>query len=272
MPTPWTERDLLIAMNLYCRLPFGQFHRGNRLIQEVAQRMGRTPSSVAMKLSNLASLDAFHRDRGVKGLRGASQMDRKVWDDFHADWAGMAARSEAAMEGLMREEGWNGLWLMVDGEDVDRMSEGGGRRSDAEERKPAGPTEAEAVRAVRRVQAFFRRTVVASYESACALTEIREPRLLVASHILPWAANESRRADPTNGICLNALHDQAFDRHLITFDEDWRLVVSPVLKKGGIPEFQSAAFSRMEGTRLRKPHRFEPDESAMAEHRAGLVV
>ncbi|MCB1070237.1 MAG: HNH endonuclease [Kiritimatiellae bacterium] len=259
MRKPWTERDLLIAMNLYCRLPFGQFHRGNKLIQAVAESMGRTPSSVAMKLSNLASLDAYHQGRGVKGLRGASQMDRKVWAGFHTDWTGMAAQSEAAMVALMGEGG-------------DPQPEIIGTKPEVGGQSPTGPTEIEAIRTVRRVQSFFRRTVVASYDSACALTGIREPRLLVASHIISWAKNEARRADPTNGICLNALHDQAFDRHLITFDEDWRLVVSPVLLAGEVPEFQAASFSRLEGTPLRRPHRFEPDAGAMAQHRAELVL
>lgn len=39
--------------------------------------------------------------------------------------------------------------------------------------------------------------------------------------------NEQHRLDPQNGIALNALHDKAFDRGLITFDTELRLVCSP---------------------------------------------
>ena len=49
----WTREHLLVAMNLYCKLPFGSFDRGNPLIQEVAEKMGRSANSLAMKLSNL---------------------------------------------------------------------------------------------------------------------------------------------------------------------------------------------------------------------------
>ncbi len=70
MPRNWTEHELLIAMNLYCRLPFGQFDQSNKHIREVAEKMDRTPGSLAMKLSNLASLDTYHQSRGVVGLRG----------------------------------------------------------------------------------------------------------------------------------------------------------------------------------------------------------
>lgn len=54
---PWTRGELLILLNLYEKIPFGKFDRSNRVLIDVATRMGRTPGSVAMKLSNLASLD-----------------------------------------------------------------------------------------------------------------------------------------------------------------------------------------------------------------------
>lgn len=114
--------------------------------------------------------------------------------------------------------------------------------------------------------------ILSSYENRCALTGITIPQLLIASHIIPWSENENRRADPTNGLCLNALHDKAFDRHLITFDKDFRLVVSSILKKGDIPEFQLSNFAQLEGTMLSLPHRFAPDLQALEEHRGSFVA
>lgn len=66
-------------------------------------------------------------------------------------------------------------------------------------------------------RAFFRAAVLAGYDHRCALTGLDLPELIHASHIIPWADNVPRRADPTNGIALNVLHDRAFDRGLITF-------------------------------------------------------
>jgi len=74
---PWTREHFLIALNLYCKLPFGKLHKGNPLIIEVAQKMGRTPSSLAMKLCNFASLDSVQQARGIKGLAGATKQDRE---------------------------------------------------------------------------------------------------------------------------------------------------------------------------------------------------
>ena len=78
----WTRTHLLIALNLYCKIPYGKFHNRNPMIADVAARMGRTTNSLAMKLSNFASLDPIHRARGVKGLEGASQRDRQFWNEF----------------------------------------------------------------------------------------------------------------------------------------------------------------------------------------------
>lgn len=249
MPRNWTEQELLVAMNLYCRLPFGQFDQSNKHVREVAGKMERTPGALAMKLCNLASLDTYHQERGVVGLKGASKIDRKVWADFQNDWSDMAVKSEAACEVLMNE--------------TETIPSAPALAFDI----PTGSSEATRTVKTRRLQRFFRNAVLASYENSCALTGLAVPQLLVASHIIPWSENKERRADPTNGLCLNALHDKAFDRHLITFDEKLRLVVSKALKSGDIPEFQSANFAKLEGTALNMPHRFAPDSLAMENHR-----
>ena len=247
MARAWTEQELLVAMNLYCALPFGQFNHANKRIREVAAQMGRTPSSLSMKLCNLASLDQYHRDRGVAGLRGASSLDREVWNQFQADWSGMAEKSEAALEALMGgvpvKEAANSFKL------------------------PDGPSEIPRTIKTRRLQRFFRNAVLANYEYQCAISGVAVPELLVASHIVPWSEDVSRRADPTNGLCLNALYDRAFDCHLIAFDEKFKLVVCSALKKRDVPEFQRVNFVEIEGSKLRLPHRFPPDSAALAKHR-----
>jgi putative restriction endonuclease len=247
MAKSWTEGDLMVAMNLYCTIPFGQFSRTTKRIIEVAARMGRTPSSLSMKLCNLASLDSYHRDRGISGLRGASRLDREIWGKFQQDWSGMAEKSETALEKLMQSAPTN-----VQAHDFI---------------VPKGPSESERTIQVRRLQSFFRKTILANYECQCAISGISIPSLLIASHIIPWSQDEGRRADPTNGLCLNALYDRAFDSHLISFDENYRLMVSNELKKRDIPEFQQISFLAIEGQHLRLPHRFLPDQNALQLHR-----
>ncbi len=213
--------------------------------------MDRTAGSISRKLGNIASLDSRHQARGVVELPNSSKLDRKIWADFQDNWSAMAEKSEAAFEGVMGATVWE--------EPVPEFEQ------------PSGPSEAERVAKMRRLQTFFRNAVLSSYENRCALTGIALPQLLIASHIIPWSENKNRRADPTNGLCLNALHDKAFDRHLITFDKDCRLVVSGILKRGDIQEFQSSSFVSLEGTVLTIPHRFAPDSQALEEHRNAFI-
>jgi predicted restriction endonuclease len=117
------------------------------------------------------------------------------------------------------------------------------------------------------VQSFFRDAVLVSYGNRCALSDIAVPDLLNASHIVPWKASVERRADPRNGIALNALYDRAFDRGLITFDESLRVVLSRRLGNGGAPGLYREALLSLHGRRLRLPSRFAPDPDAIAYHR-----
>ena len=81
----WTRDELLTVLNLYHKIPFGLFDKSQKVIIDLALAMKRTPGSVAMKLTNLASFDPALQLRGVKGLPGASKLDREMWDEFHAN-------------------------------------------------------------------------------------------------------------------------------------------------------------------------------------------
>jgi predicted restriction endonuclease len=132
---------------------------------------------------------------------------------------------------------------------------------------PEGPTETERTIRARRVQRFFRDAVLASYNFRCALTGLAFPELLTASHIISWRESVERRADPRNGIALNALHDRAFDRGLITFDERFRVVVSSRLLTRDVGPCHENALRAIAGQSLTLPERFQPDPDAVAWHR-----
>lgn len=75
---------------------------------------------------------------------------------------------------------------------------------------------------VRVGQNYFRNAVLSAYESRCCMTGISVPEFLIASHIKPWKSSDDKKekANPRNGLCLNALHDKAFDLGFITVDKD----------------------------------------------------
>jgi putative restriction endonuclease len=246
---PWSRDELVLAMNLYCQLPFGKLHARNRDVIRLAETLHRTPSSVAMKLCNLASLDPAHQSRGIRGLSKVSAGDRAIWDEFHADWNRLATESEALRESLGVPEGQ----AQVAGDSVSTGY--------------IGETESTRQVRVRLAQRFFRRAVISSYDFRCCVTGIEIRSLLIASHILPWAQYPDLRANPRNGLCLSSLHDSAFDRGLMTFDDECRLVLSSELRGAFVNSVIAASFQAFEGRIMKLPQKFRPNEDYLRLHR-----
>ncbi len=128
----------------------------------------------------------------------------------------------------------------------------------------------------RRGQAFFRKAVLAAYEGKCCVTGIAVPGLLRASHIVPWSVSrggdEAQRLNPRNGLCLNAMHDAAFDSGLITLDEDRRVVLSRTLRDATTAQVHQAWFIRYDGQRIADAEKFAPDPAFLTHHRQRVFV
>lgn len=93
-------------------------------------------------------------------------------------------------------------------------------------------TEREYLRSARIGQGGFRKALLKQFGSACPVTGISNPELLIASHIKPWnACTNSERLDSQNGILLSALIDRLFDRGLVTFSGEGKLLISPMLSE-----------------------------------------
>ncbi|MBM3934221.1 MAG: hypothetical protein FJ319_07955 [SAR202 cluster bacterium] len=123
----------------------------------------------------------------------------------------------------------------------------------------------------RRNQDYFREVVLASYDTTCAITGLRNAALLVASHIIPWSQSETVRLNPSNGICLNALHDKAFDSGLMTFDEDYCLIYSDQLQPTAGSSWKSL-FAPYQGLKLTMPSRFLPARESLEFHRNTIFI
>lgn len=256
------NHELMIAMNLYCKLPFGQLDHRNLLIIDVAQKLGRTPSSLSMKLCNLASLDPRQQARGIKGLGSSSKGDKEIWNLFNSDWERYGVESEERLQVLLTvptdvELAISPLTNKLQKQSAIKMPA----------YTPSGPTETEATAKVRIGQRFFRQSVLASYNSRCCITGNPIPELLVASHILPWGSHPEHRLNPKNGLCLAQTQDAAFDKGLITFDEDYRLVLGPYLKEHLTNEALERNFFAYEGKPILMPDKFQPESDFMQKHR-----
>ncbi len=250
----WTREHTLIALNLYCKLPFGQFTSTNPIIVEVAAKMGRNANSLAMKLCNLASLDPVQRARGIKGLEGASNQDREMWREFHQNIPLLGEQSEALLHDLFTKD---------ETKEVDLLS-----RDRVRLIAPSGPTETQATVKVRRGQQFFRQAVLTAYDIRCCISGINVPRLLVASHIKPWGKFPAERLNPRNGLCLSTIHDAAFDAGLITLDDKLYVVLSKRLRSFFPQPALEQNFIPFEGRPIRLPEKLaEPDGDFVRYHR-----
>jgi len=240
----WSREETILAFALYCRTPFGQMHNTNPFVIQLSKVIGRTPSAVSMKMCNFASFDAELQNRGIKGLVNASKLDRIIWDDFNDNLEFLSNEVKSIQNKI------SGLHLAKFSENI-----------------PAGLTKKQSIDA-RVNQDYFRFAVLAAYDNACCITGLNIPELLIASHIKPWVISnpETERTNPRNGLCLNALHDKAFDRGLITFDTNFQIVISKRIKEMYHSEIVSEYFIKYEGCKIRTPHRFFPLKEMLMYH------
>lgn len=249
----WTKDQLKLAFHLYCQLPFGKLDQRNPDIIKLAGLIGRTPSAVAMKLVNFASLDPVIRASGRAGLSGASQLDREVWDEFNSDWE----RLSVEVGNLRRElTGSEPEYDYLPDEKVPEDHSGETRQVIIEKRIGQG---------------FFRRSVLSSYRTRCCMSGVSDARLLVASHIVPWSRDKKNRLNPSNGLCLSAIHDRAFDGGLISLTDNCNILVSRDLHSSK-DQFIQTVLVPLHGKQIEQPERFAPAMEFIVRHRNELFL
>ncbi|GAA4452470.1 HNH endonuclease [Nibrella saemangeumensis] len=237
----WSREELILAFNLYLKLPFGKMHKGNPDVIKLANLLGRrTPDSVAMRLVNFASIDPYHQQRGVKGMGGGRKQVEPIWKEFINDQEGLVFESErilAKYEKRPIEELHPEIKFdlhNLQGEERERMIK------------------------TRVNQSIFRQMVLKTYQNRCAISGINLPELLVAGHIIPWSENDKERLNPENGICLSNLYDRAYERRLICIDTNYKILVSKRLKHETTKEAFQQYFGRFENQTILLPLQYKP--------------
>lgn len=255
----WTRAEVLAALHLYLQLPFGQLHRGQRRIVQLAGWLGRTPSSVAMKLVNIASLDPTITGSGRTGLKKASRLDRDVWTELSTSSSDIVGEAAAAFERFAVRDGLTAI-------EADHIEPAELAAASVDADLVTG-TEREAIVKLRVNQVRFRRWILASYGGRCCITGLQEPKLLIASHIVPWTEDAAQRLNPRNGLCLSPLYDRAFDQGLITITPgSLQIRVGRHLREAVGDTYAQQALVALDGTPIRAPDRLRPDDELLAWH------
>lgn len=247
MRNNWTREELVLAFNLYCKLPYGQFNNRNADIKTLADLIKRTSGAVAYKLVNFVSLDPKQKLLGRKGATNIGKLDKIIFQEFTENFDEMFYKSEDLLLSKIEEDKPKPNIEKL----IDENKKG---EYKIRENK------------VRINQDYFRTIVMSNYTNGCGITGISVPEVLVASHIKPWASDEKNRLNPANGICLSATFDKAFDKGLITIDNNFKIIFSSKLKKYLKEDFYKNEFERFENRQLNLPIKFLPNDEFLKYH------
>ncbi len=242
----WTREETIIAFNVYCKIPFKSSSKSNPTIIKYANIIKRTPSALNMKVGNFGRLDSELKKQGIVGLSHGSKMEEEVWDEFNGNWEKLSYESELLIASYAKKpiEEISQIEISDITKGVDR----------------------EAIVKQRVNQSFFRSAVLSSYNFKCCITGLPITDVLVASHIIPWSKNSEQRLNPRNGICLNSLHDKAFDRGLITITPEYKVKTSKSLNEFKDDKTIKDFFFEFENHSINLPDKFLPSKEFLDYH------
>ena len=250
----WSREEKILALDLYWKIPFSKIGKTNKLIVQLADLIGRTPSAVGLKIANLAHWDPELQARNISGMKNTSKLDKEIFEEFYGRWDQLAYESEIIKSsfGLTETDCYDG----VDMSDI-----------------PTG-ADKESVVKTRVGQKFFRESVLGNFNYQCCVTGINSPLLLRASHIKPWRNSDplTERTNPKNGLCLNNLHDQAFDCGLITLNMNYELIFSKELKNVKMNLGTRDWFYSFKGKKIFLPEHFLPDKKFIEYHNDYIFI
>lgn len=241
----WTDEEMILALDLYFKLPFGRLNRTTPEVKELAALIGRTNNSVALRLVNYAACDPYIRNTGRTGMTSGMDRCMPYWNQYANNKEELFLKAEEIKAQMAKKPIEQLLSLTPD----DFIGK-----------------EREAVIRQRVNQSSFRSMILANYNETCAISGICLPQLLIASHIIPWAENENERLNPENGICLSPLYDKAFDKGFIGIRPDYTIAISNELKEYKSKEFYTNFFSSIENQMINLPEEHAPNTSFLEYH------
>lgn len=246
----WNREETILAFDLYCRTPFGKITQNNPSIIELAKLLGRTPGSVGLKMHNLAHYDPELRERNIVAMAHGSKLDGEIFNEFADNWSELSYQAQT-------------IKARLKGTSVEKMLS-----IEIDESFPPGEERNRQIKG-RVNQQFFREAVLNAYDNRCCITGLALSDALIASHIKPWNISDERteRTNPSNGLCLNAFHDKAFDQGFITVNKiDYRIIVSPRIKEASMDPQTRSWLLGYEGNKIILPEKFLPRKDFLEYH------
>lgn len=244
----WTREELILALSYYFQLPFGRLNHTTPEVKELANLIGRTNNSAALRLVNFAACDPYIINSGRTGMSAGKSVCLPIWNEFANNKERLFSEALQIKANLLNQTLEQTLQISL--QDLE------------------GKEKSVVVRQ-RINQSVFRTMILSNYEERCAITGINIPELLVAGHIIPWANSTSQqKLNPENGIWLSALYDKAFDKGLITISpDDYKIRLSEALHEYESQEYFDLHFGSIAGQKIIMPIEHIPNPDFLAYHR-----
>jgi len=243
---PWTREQLIMALNVYCKIPFKDVKEWHPIIQKYAPLIGRTPVALKMKVGNFGRFDPVLKAKGIVGLSNGNKADEVIWNEFWGNAEKLAYESER----LFAERAGKTIseYAAIDTSNI-----------------PQGK-EREAVVRLRVNQNFFHEAVLTAYLNKCCITGISNTALLEACHISSWVDDLNNRTNPRNGLCMNPLFHRAYDKYLLAVTPDCTIIVSDQMLSATKNETFLSYLQSLQGKTIIMPEKFSPDKELLSQH------
>lgn len=241
----WTREQEIVALYLYCMIPFNKVNNSNPKIAEMAALIGR-PNANSLK-AKIGNFGKFDTNLDAMGLGHTSHLDEEIWNEFNGRW------QELEIEALQLIEDF---------------------QNNNHKEQPEIPNipigrEREIVIKKRTNQYLFRNMVLSAYNNSCCITGIARSNLIEACHILDWKDDEKNRLNPCNGLAMNTLFHRAYDNLLIGISPDFEVEISDKMYdelRGEDKDKTFSFFNPYNGIKITLPRKFKPNISFLETH------
>ncbi len=256
----WTRDDLMLTMNLYTKLRYGQFNYHNTEVIKLASLIGKTPGAVAYKLVHLSRQDPKHKNR-VKGLANPGKNAIEIYNEFSSNWDEMLYESEVLLAKYQNKKIEE---IVLDNNEIEEIEK--------DILKGKEGKDIERVLKARVCQSLFRKVVINNYSHSCAICGLNIDSLLVAGHIIKWSIDKANRLNPENGLSLCNIHDKAFELGFIGIRSNYKIIVSPSLVHIKDQVTYHAILKRHDNLSISLPDKFYPNKDFLEQHFSNTFI
>ena len=234
----WSREQEIVALYMYCLIPFNKVSGNNPHIAKMAKIIGR-PNANSLK-AKIGNFGKFDTNLAAVGLGHSSHLDEEIWNEYNGRWQDLEVDALKLIEKF--------------------------QHTNHEEQTeipfiPIGK-EREVVIKQRINQSLFRNMVLSAYNNTCCITGLARPELIEACHIIDWADDEKNRINPCNGLAMNVLFHRAFDKLYLGISTDLRVIISDKLYdglKGKDKDNTYEIFNPYNGKNIMLPKKFKPN-------------